>query len=141
MEIRNQFIHNPTCSTFLDLKRENKDCANFLKKKFENDIDDEEQSLLDSYEKLNVFCKQLLIKLDKEYDEGITKEHHRFLSAELEDNFESILNNTINELKGSERFNEDDIGFIEFCIELYREAELANIQKNERSWKDIYGKR
>ena len=141
MEIRNQFIHNPTCSTFLDLKRENNDCANFLKKKFENDIDDEEQSLSDSYEKLNIFCKQLLIKLDKEYDEGITKEHLRFLRAELEDNFESILNNTINDLKESEMFNQDDIDFIEFCITNRREVVIDSMRKNERSWQDVYGKR
>nr|WP_288835567.1 hypothetical protein [uncultured Flavobacterium sp.] len=145
MEIRNQFIHNPTCSTFLDLKIENNEYTNFLKKNFKNDIVEEEQSLSDSYDELNVFCKQLLIKLDKEYDEGITKEQHRFLNAELENNFESIFSNTINDLKESERFSESDIGFVEFCLKNHREDMILSIFKkisdDEISWKDIYGKR
>lgn len=145
MEIRNQFIHNPTCSTFLDLKRENNELTNYIKKKFENRIVDEEQSLSESFDKLNEFSNQVLIKLDKEYDEGITRELHRFLDAKLESNFESILINTINNLKESGRFNESDIGFVEFCLKSNRDDESLNILKNvlndEISIKDVYGRK
>ncbi len=144
MEIRNQFIHNSTCSTFLDLKRQNNELTNYLKKNFKNNVIDEEKSLSDSFDKLNAFCEQVLIKLDREYDEGITRELHRFLDAKLESSFESILINTINDLKESEMFNVSDIGFVEFCLRNHRDDESLNILKkvlnDEIPTKDIYGR-
>lgn len=142
MEIRNQFIHNSSCSTFLDLKKENNELTNYLKKNFENKVIDEEQSLSDSFDKLNAFCEQVLKKLDRDYEEGITREMHRFLDAKLESSYESILINTINNLKESEIFNESDIVFVEFCFRMNRDDESLNILKkvlnDEIPIKDIY---
>lgn len=145
MEIRNQFMHNPTCSTFLDLKSQNKEITNFLTTNFKNDIEDEEQSLFKSLAELNAFCEEVLIKLDKEYDEGITKEIHRFLAAKLENNFESLLSKTIDELTKSERFNKSDIGFIEFCFRCYRDEyiidEINKVSKWETLEKDVFDRK
>lgn len=145
MEIRNQFIHNPTCSTFLNLKRENIEVTNYLKKNLENKISDEEQSLSDSFDKLNAFCENILIKLDEEYDQGIKNDLHRFLDAKLENNFILILDRTINDMKESGKYSKSDIDFVEFCFINNRNELNFDIVKDviddKFSIKDIYGRK
>ena len=145
MEIRNQFIHNSTCSTFLNLKSQNKDVTNFLVKHFKNDIEDEEQSLCKSFDELNALCEKTLFKLLEAYDEGISKEYHRFLDAKLENKFEVIISKTIKDLKESGNLKESDIVFMELCLQNNREDESFEIYKKlfngDISDKDIFDRK
>jgi hypothetical protein len=91
MEIRNQFIHNPNCSSFNDLEKESPDSAKYLKATFENKIEDSEKSYVESFRKLFTRTLGLLLVLNLEYTKGSTNEMHRFIDAKTLENFDLIF--------------------------------------------------
>lgn len=90
MEIRNQFIHNPECNSFVDLSKIAKDCTNFLKKQLPNLIDDEEKNLYHSFRELFVHVLGTLIILKTEYHRGVTHEMHKYVDSKTLEKFKEI---------------------------------------------------
>jgi hypothetical protein len=82
MEIRNQFIHNGSCNSFLDLAAQYPEIKTYLKKFHPNDQEDEETGLEKSFGELfiSVLCKLLILKI--EYRKGATAEMDRFIDAQ-----------------------------------------------------------
>jgi hypothetical protein len=91
MELRNQFIHNPNCSSFADLSKEAPEITKFLSTKFKNDIEDAEKSYLESFKQLFMSTLGKLLVLNVEYRKGFTKEMRRYIDAVALNNFDNIF--------------------------------------------------
>lgn len=93
MEIRNQFIHNPECNSFVDLTNIAKDCTNFLKKQLPNPIEDEEENLHHSFKELFTRVLGTLLILKTEYHHGIKYEMHKYVDSKALEKFKEIYSN------------------------------------------------
>jgi hypothetical protein len=90
MEIRNQFIHNGECNSFVDLAKANPDLTKYLKAKFPNDIKVDEDCYFQSFKELFRQTLVKLIVLKLEYRTGQTLEMHRYVDAKTLENFKEI---------------------------------------------------
>jgi len=99
MEIRNQFIHNPDCNSFVDLSITAKECTNFLKKQLPNPIEDEEQSLNHSFKELFIRVLGTLLILKTEYRHGFTHEMHRYVDTKTLEKFTDIYSSAFGKWK------------------------------------------
>jgi hypothetical protein len=93
MEIRNQFIHNPKCNNFVDLETISPDLIKFLKKEFQNSIDDKEDSFIESFKKLHIHTFGNLLILLGEYKDGEQEEVIRYMNSILVNDIVSVLEN------------------------------------------------
>lgn len=91
MEIRNQFIHNHECSSFIKLGESNPDLTKYLKKYFPNEIQDEEKSLLKSYEQLFIVCQGRLLVMEREFTAGITADYEKYVANQLYNRFDEVI--------------------------------------------------
>lgn len=102
MEIRNQFIHNSDCNSFIELKTQASDTVSFLKSKLGNEIIDEEASLKESFKQLFIRALGKLLILKYEYRKGYTNEMSRFVDASVINNIESIYDSAVESLKAQQ---------------------------------------
>ncbi|MEN2413081.1 hypothetical protein [Flavobacterium mesophilum] len=91
MEIRNQFIHNPYCNSFINLKTEASDSAKYLKSKFPNDIEDEEESYSESFKNLFTHSLGKLTILKLEYQKGKSDEIIDYVIAQSVKNLKEVF--------------------------------------------------
>lgn len=91
LEIRNQFIHNPECSSFLDLEISSPDLTKYLSREFSNEVEDEENSFAESFKKLHLHAFSELLILWSEYKEGEQEEVDRFLNSLVVNDIKHIL--------------------------------------------------
>ena len=90
-EIRNQFIHNPSCNSFSALENENKNLLNFLSKCFPNEISEMESSYNASFFKLWQSIMGALLILKIEYNKGAENEFRRYVSSEVLKRFDFVI--------------------------------------------------
>jgi len=101
MEIRNQFIHNPYCNSFINLKSEAPDSAKYLKSNFPNNLDEEEESYFESFKSLftHTFGKLILLKL--EYQKGKSDEIIQFTISQSVKNLKEVFQISLENWKKS----------------------------------------
>lgn len=101
MEIRNQFIHNPYCNSFINLKSEAPDAAKYLKSKFPNNLEDEEESYFESFKSLftDTFGKLILLKL--EYQKGKSDEIYQYTISQSVKKFKKVFQISLENWKKS----------------------------------------
>ncbi len=99
MELRNQFIHNPKCNSFIDLEIEAPDVAKFLKNKLPNKHKDPEFSYAESFKQLWMQVLGKLLTLKLEYRKGMHDELMKFVNAKTIENFDVILKAAYEEWK------------------------------------------
>ena len=107
MEIRNQFIHNHECSSFIKLGESNSELTKYLKKNFANEKDDEEQSLLESYNQLFIICQSKLLVMEREFAAGILNDYEKYIDHQLYNRFDEVIQRALQHLKeenGKRRF-------------------------------------
>lgn len=158
MEIRNQFIHNPNCNSFIDLSKQAPELTNFLITKLPNDQKDEETSYKQSFKDLfmRTIGKLLILKL--EYRKGYTHEMYRYIDAKTLENFQSIYKVAFDKWKADKRelkpipsygfnFNnsEEDITNFEYILNITILDEKIKIcdaiSNNEVTIKDVFKRR
>ena len=156
-EIRNQFIHNPKCNSFNDLKAENNNLINFIKKEFPNEIEPEEYSIQKSFISLWKIVLGKMLVLNLEYRKGSQDELTRYINSETHNKFNEIYksatqkwmkNRTVSPiiLSGFTKDNsKNEIEIFESYLRLEFASEqikiLDSIVDKEISDKDIYNRR
>lgn len=93
MEIRNQFIHNPECNSFTDLEIISTELTNYLKRDFQNNIQNQEDSYVESFKQLHIHVFGELLILLGEYKDGEQEEVNRYMNSLLVNDVVSILEN------------------------------------------------
>jgi hypothetical protein len=101
MEIRNQFIHNPNCSSFENLGNEAPELSKYLSTNFKNEIVEIENSLSESFKNLFIRTLGKLLVLSIEYRKGATNEMLRYVDSKAIQNFDSIFNAAYNHWKSN----------------------------------------
>jgi len=91
MEIRNQFIHNPSCNSFKDLENEAPDLSGFLKTKLPSSQTDGEENYQESFTQLWIRVMGKILTLKLEYRKGSTDEMLRYVNAKTMNNFDDIF--------------------------------------------------
>ena len=116
MEIRNQFIHNPSCSSFTDLAKEAPETIKFLQNKFSNKITAAEESYIQSFKDLfmGTLAKLLILKI--EYRNGYSEELLRFINAKAIDNFSDIYKAAIQSWKETKQPTQNEFANSEQAI-------------------------
>jgi len=94
MEIRNQFIHNHECSSFIQLGGANAELTTYLRKQFPNDEKDEEKSLLESYKQLFIRCQGKLLVMEREFVAGLRTDYEKHMHNQLMKRFDEVIERT-----------------------------------------------
>lgn len=159
MEIRNQFIHNPICNSFIILEKIDSKITNYLLKKFPNDFEDKEEKYLNSFNKLFMFTMGKLLVLNMEYNKGYTTEFRNYLDSQLIKNINIILKRAKEEwMKTKSKQPKQNILFFQQNIDLELEYKLfelcfknavieesgnlvTKIENQEITSRDIFGRK
>ncbi len=138
MEIRNQFAHNPKCTSFVALNNINSDYTKFLKN-FKNDEKKPEESLCVSYIFLFKHCHKILCQIKRSYQLGFLTELQRYQCYELLNNrFNDWITQTKQDFEGfwqkgkhtTETLASFKIEFFIMTLEAYKYKMFADISKD-----------
>lgn len=105
MEIRNQFIHDFDCNSFLTLSATIPEYTKFLLKHFPNSNSNlnEESKLNESYEALFQLCLDDLKLILKEYKTGALNELITIINSEVLDDIDNILDQAVRKWRNHQR--------------------------------------
>ncbi|MBC6613000.1 hypothetical protein H8B15_18910 [Hymenobacter sp. BT507] len=95
MEIRNQFIHNPNCNSFVNLSKYAPETDKNLKNKFPNKTTDTEASRWESFGNLFLETFASLIELRLEYRIGYRYEMDQYVNARAMENINFSFKNAL----------------------------------------------
>ncbi|TRW22164.1 hypothetical protein FMM05_18420 [Flavobacterium zepuense] len=116
MEIRNQFIHNPNCSCFLDLSKDFPEGLKYLKTNYPVQENNAEIMYQTSFFNLwkSVLGKLILLKF--EYSKGAEEEMKRFVNSQSVMKFNEICNLAIENWK-KRKSEDENIPFLGYTFD------------------------